>query len=121
MEKGVAYVPGAGNQKIDAKLVAPANHPDVITVSAIADYDGIAGEKGKATAPCTGAGADDQPYSLSNFGSTIEVAPPGVCIRTLVSGGEALVSGTSIAAPLVSGAAAILASMETRKTKKTWK
>lgn len=117
VEKGVAYVAGAGNQKIDAKLVAPANHPDVITVSGIADYDGIAGEKGKATAPCVAAGADDQSYSFSNFGSTIEVAAPAVCIRTLVSGGEALVEGTSIAAPQVAGAAAILASMSNPEDK----
>jgi len=129
-EAGVAHVVAAGNEKVDASKFVPANEPEVITVSAIADYDGIPGAKASplwepgCTAKKVGekdelVGNDDASYSHSNFGTMIEVAAPGVCVLTTEVGDKyALDSGTSIAAPQVSGAAAILASLSNPNSKK---
>lgn len=129
-EAGVVHVVAAGNEKVDASKFVPANEPEVITVSAIADYDGIPGAKASplwepgCTAKKVGekdelVGNDDTSYTHSNFGTLIEVAAPGVCVLTTQVGDTyALDSGTSIAAPQVSGAAAILASLSNPNSKK---
>ena len=129
-EAGVVHVVAAGNEKVDASKFVPANEPEVITVSAIADYDGIPGAKASplwepgCTAKKVGekdelVGNDDTSYAHSNFGTLIEVAAPGVCVLTTQVGDTyALDSGTSIAAPQVSGAAAILASLSNPNSKK---
>ncbi len=109
VDLGQVFVASAGNSKIDAKYRNPANHPDVITVSGIADYNGAPG--GKAAATCANKGLDDQSYDVSNYGALVEVAAPAVCIdSTALSGGYSELSGTSMATPHVSGAAAVLAS-----------
>jgi hypothetical protein len=129
VEAGVVVVVAAGNVKgggADAKNYTPANSPSAITVSALADVDGQAGGKKGATT-CTDdfPGAhelwsltDDTKASFSNYGATVEIAAPGLCILSTYPGNEyKKVSGTSMAAPHVAGAAAMLAAHNPPKAK----
>src|SRR5206468_6369504 len=45
--KGVVVVVAAGNSRADASGYVPAAYDEVLTVSAIADFNGQPGEKGK--------------------------------------------------------------------------
>ncbi|HEX5762689.1 MAG TPA: S8 family serine peptidase [Solirubrobacterales bacterium] len=105
---GVVVVAAAGNESIDGIYHGPGgSNPHVITVSALADHDGKPGEEDDSLC----FGFDDTLASFSNFGESIDIAAPGACtLTTALGGGVAVVSGTSIAAPYVSGAAALLAS-----------
>jgi subtilisin len=102
---GITYTAAAGNEAADAGSTVPASFPEVIAVSAIVDTDG---KCGGVSSISTSAGKDDTFASFSNYGSVVDLAAPGVLVRTTASGGSyTSFSGTSAATPHVTGAAAL--------------
>ena len=102
---GIVFVVAAGNQSDDAANHIPAAYDEVITVSALADFDGAAGG---ASGPTCGSDQDDSFASFSNYGADVDLMAPGVCIlSTWKDGGTNTISGTSMASPHVAGLAAL--------------
>src|SRR5690606_5990270 len=84
---GVVYVLAAGNEGIDASTVTPAHVAEAITV-------GSYSATGKLS-------------WFSNYGAVVDLLAPGEDVETLTAGNAVVfTSGTSIAAPHVTGAAA---------------
>ena len=89
-DSGIPVVVAAGNSKIDACRVSPASAPNAITVGASANGDGL-------------------PY-FTNYGSCVDIFAPGHSIigaNYSCNDCSQTWSGTSFAAPIVSGAIAI--------------
>ncbi len=114
VEAGVTYTVAAGNSAANADEYSPASYPEVVTVSALADFDGKPG--GLAAPSCPG-GKDDEFAEFSNYGPAVDLIAPGLCIRSAwLDGKYATLSGTSQSAAHVAGAAALYISKNPKST-----
>jgi subtilisin len=107
---GVTYAVAAGNNFANASTKVPAAYDQVITVSALADFDGQPGRNSGASLTCgDGSTSGDDTFAcFSNFGADVDIAAPGAAIlSTANTGGTTTMSGTSMATPHVAGAAAL--------------
>ncbi|RED54125.1 S8 family serine peptidase [Aestuariispira insulae] len=86
-EKKILAVAAAGNNGANAQPAWPAAHPNVLAVTAINQRLGV--------------------YQWANQGNYIDFAAPGVDIETLTRTGRKAQSGTSFAAPYITGITAL--------------
>jgi hypothetical protein len=106
---GVTLVAAAGNSGKDVTTSVPAAWSATIAVGAIADFDGKPGAQGGASC----GEEDDRFATFSNHGAGVDLVAPGVCVLSLglAVGHTRVMTGTSMAAPHVTGAAARLVAL----------
>jgi subtilisin family serine protease len=119
VEAGVTIVAAAGNDEQDFSRLVPAAYQEVLTVTAMVDWDGKRGGLGTPQGPIANACeeaplfSDDTAAFFSNFarpGSPDEshaIAAPGVCVVSTVEDGYTVSTGTSFSSPYVAGAVAL--------------
>ncbi len=99
----MAYVVAAGNSNVDMKDFVPAAYDEVLSVTAVADFNGRPG--GAAATTCRADGDDTADFSnwttVGHRDADHTIAAPGVCITpTWKDGGYNTISGRAWPRPM---------------------